>query len=101
MPKLTGKSFCFTGVMSRPRAELVALVHAHGGEVRGSVRRGLTYLVQADPTSRTVKTREARASGVAIIGESEFFTMTNARVSPKQRSPEKPKPNRYRTMDLE
>jgi len=72
--KLNGKSFCFTGAMSRPRKELEKLVKDNGGEVRG-VSKGLTYLVQADPSSTSGKTTKAKSLGTEIISEEQFMEM--------------------------
>lgn len=69
---LIGKSFCFTGSMTRPRKELENMALNAGAEIRKSVAAGLTYLVIADPTSTTVKARKARELGTKCIGEDEF-----------------------------
>lgn len=72
---LSGKSFCFTGAASLPRKELQEMVTNRGGTNESSVKKGLTYLVMADPFSTTVKTQKARALDVKIISEEEFFEM--------------------------
>ena len=51
------------------------LVKENGGEVLSKVRRGLTYLVQADPNSVSSKSVEAKKLGVTILSEENFFKM--------------------------
>ncbi len=72
---LTGKSFCFTGAMSKPRPELHRMVEENGGDVKKSVGRGLNYLVTADPNSTSSKAQEARKLGTKLISEDEFLSM--------------------------
>lgn len=72
---LTGKSFCFTGKSVRKRSELEGLVAEHGGSVKASVTKGLTYLVLADPTSSSTKAQAARKNGTKCIAEEDFIKM--------------------------
>jgi DNA ligase (NAD+) len=72
---LAGMSFCLTGAMSRPRKAIAADVEAAGGEVKGSVSKGLTALVQADPTSQSSKSKKALKIGAKVISEEELATM--------------------------
>jgi len=72
---LVGRSFCLTGAMSRPRKAIAADIEAAGGEVRSSVGKGLDFLVQADASSTSGKTKKAVANGTAIIGEDELVEM--------------------------
>lgn len=68
---LAGKSFCFTKVRS---PEMEAAIEAAGGAVKGSVGRGLTYLVAKDPSDQTGgKLEKARAAGVQVIGVDEAW----------------------------
>jgi DNA ligase (NAD+) len=71
---LSGQSFCFTGKMSKPRKELEQIAEAAGGEIK-SVGKGLTFLVQADPSSASSKTKKAEKYGVQIISEEQFMAM--------------------------
>ena len=68
-------TFVLTGIMSRPREEIVWDIKAAGHLVKGSVVSGVTHLVQADPDSRTVKTKKALALGVEIIGEDQLVDL--------------------------
>lgn len=79
---LKGKSFVFTGAIQRiengkrlTREIMEGLVKENGGEVLSKVRRGLTYLVQADPNSVSSKSVEAKKLGVTILSEENFFKM--------------------------
>jgi DNA ligase (NAD+) len=74
---LTGKSFCFTGSMTRKRGDLEAMVTAAGGVVKGSVGKGLSYLVIADPNSTSSKAVAARKNGTQCISEEDFVRMAN------------------------
>ena len=75
--KLTGKSFCFTGEISIKRNAAMKLVESLGGEVKTSVGRDLTYLVQASATSTSGKTQKAMKYGTKVIGEKEFFDLVD------------------------
>lgn len=75
---LTGKSVCFTGSMKRKRGELEGLVVANGGTVKGTVSKGLTFLVMADPASGSTKAKAAQKNGTRCISEEEFLSMVGA-----------------------
>jgi DNA ligase (NAD+) len=75
--KLDGKTFVLTGEMSRGRKEIAADIEAAGGVVQGSVNGKTNFLVQADPSSETVKTKKALAMGVKILGEEQLMGMIN------------------------
>ena len=67
------QSFCFTGVMTRPRKVLEKAVLENGGTI-SSVSRELTYLVAAsdDGSSKYIK---AKKLGLNIISEEDFWKM--------------------------
>lgn len=73
--KLTGKSFCFTGELSIKRSDAMKLVEDLGGEVKTTVGKDLTYLIQASATSTSSKSRKAEKYGTRVIGEKEFFDL--------------------------
>ncbi len=79
---LTGKSFCFTGSLSRPRGEYEDLVEKLGGTVRTSVTKDLTYLVLADAGSKSSKAEKARKYGTQCIDEAAFMALTTAEPAP-------------------
>ena len=80
--KFTGLSFCFTGAIQKTDAEgkrftrgmMEVLVKENGGTVN-AVKSGLTYLVQADPSSQSSKSKKAKELGVEILAEDKFFEM--------------------------
>ena len=72
--KLSGKSFCFTGAMDYKRSDLEKMVTDNGGAV-SSVKKGLTFLVQADPSSKSSKSVKAKSLGIAIISPEDFLEM--------------------------
>ena len=67
---LAGKTFVLTGSMSQPRAQVKALVEAHGGKVTGSVSKKTGYVVAGD--SPGSKVEKAAKLGVPIISEDEL-----------------------------
>lgn len=72
---LTGFSVCFTGAMKNKRPLLEKMAADAGAEIKGSVGKGLTYLVIADPSSTTSKAQAARKFGTKLISEEEFLGM--------------------------
>jgi DNA ligase (NAD+) len=77
MGKLSGMSFCFTGALSIKRSDAQKYVKSLGGEVKTGVSKGLTYLVQSDPSSNSSKSQKARKYGTEIIDEDQFMEMTD------------------------
>jgi DNA ligase (NAD+) len=75
--KLIGQSFCFTGQISITRSAAQQLVKNLDGDIKSSVSKGLTYLVQANATSKSTKTKKAQAYGTKVIGEEEFFQIVD------------------------
>ncbi len=77
---LAGKSFCFTGELkSMKRGQAEARVKALGGSAKSTVTKDLSFLVTNDPESGSDKNRKARAFGVRVIGEEEFFALVEGR----------------------
>jgi DNA ligase (NAD+) len=72
---LTGMSFVLKGSMSKPRKEIEEAIEKAGGENKGSVGKGVTYLVQADPSSTSGKTEKANKCGTKIISEDALWAM--------------------------
>ena len=73
--KLTGMSFCFTGQIALKRETAMKCVESLGGEIKTSVSRGLTYLVQANAKSTSGKSKKARGYGTKVIGDQEFMKL--------------------------
>lgn len=76
--RLSGKAFCFTGALARPRKEYEAMVLRHGGEVLSGVTKELDYLVMADPSSGSSKAEKARKYGTQCIDEATFLALVEA-----------------------
>lgn len=72
---LSGSSFCFTGKMQHKRPVLEKMAKDAGGSVKGSVGKGLTYLVISDPNSTSSKAAAARKNGTKCISEEDFLAM--------------------------
>jgi len=72
---LTGNSVCFTGAMKMKRPLLEKMAADAGADVKGSVGKGLTYLVIADPNSTSSKAQAARKFGTKLISEDEFLDL--------------------------
>lgn len=75
--KLSQKSFviCLTGSMSRSRKEIAADIEAAGHRVSDRVSKELTHLCQADPNSKSSKTKKAENLGIPVISESQLVAM--------------------------
>lgn len=81
---LEGLSFCFTGAIRREdpstgkpytRKTLEKMVEDLGGRSASGVSAGLSYLVMANPDSRSSKAEKARKLGTEILPEQAFFEM--------------------------
>lgn len=72
---MTGKSVCFTGSMKNKRPVLEKMAADAGADIKGSVGKGLTYLVIADPSSTSAKAQAARKVGTTLISEDEFLDL--------------------------
>ncbi|MBP5402453.1 MAG: NAD-dependent DNA ligase LigA [Treponema sp.] len=74
--KLTGLSFCFTGELnSMKRQDAWELVKQHGGSIKSSVTKDLTYLVTNDTSSGSSKNVKAQKLGITIIDEKQFLEL--------------------------
>ncbi len=82
---LAGKTFCFTGALSRPRKEYEELVEANGGTLLGGVTKELHYLVMADPESGSSKAQKAKQLGTACIDEDAFQKLLAPKVARSKR----------------
>lgn len=72
---MTGTSVCFTGAMKTKRPVLEKMAAEAGADVKGSVGKGLTYLVIADPASTSSKAQAARKLGTSLISEEDFLKL--------------------------
>lgn len=69
---LVGLSFCMTGFRD---ADLSDAIEKQGGTMKGSVSKGLTYLIAQDPASTSGKAAKAAQYGVKVIGIDEAYKM--------------------------
>jgi DNA ligase (NAD+) len=76
--RLAGKTFCFTGALSRPRKEYEGMVEKNGGRVLSAVTKELQYLVLSDPGSASTKAEKARKYGTQCIDEAAFMALVEA-----------------------
>lgn len=76
---LAGKTFCVTGVLTRKREEVHALLRSAGATVHDSVKKDTTYLVAGDKTGKT-KLDQARKYGAKIISEEEMDALVSGAV---------------------
>jgi DNA ligase (NAD+) len=68
---LVGKSFCVTGVLSRPRNDIHADLRAAGARVDDGVKKDTTYLVAGDKTGKT-KLDQAKKYGTRVVDEAQL-----------------------------
>ncbi len=71
---LNGKSFCVTGVLSKPREQIHQAITAKGGEVHDRVKKGTTYLVAGDKVGKS-KLDGAKKHGAQVIDEAALMQM--------------------------
>jgi DNA ligase (NAD+) len=72
---LAGKTFVFTGTLTRMgRSEAKALVESLGGAVGSSVTKTTDYVVTGKDAGSKIE--KARQTGIAILDEAAFFTLT-------------------------
>jgi DNA ligase (NAD+) len=71
---LSGKSFCVTGVLNRPREEVHASIAAAGGAVHDKMKKGTQYLVRGEKVGQS-KLDAAKKFGAAIIDETRLLAM--------------------------
>jgi len=80
---LSGKTFCLTGSLTRPRKEVQLAIKNAGGKVVGSVSAKLDILVAGEKAGS--KLAKAESLQVLIWSEEELFSQINSasRVQPK------------------
>lgn len=72
---LSGKSFCITGTLSKPRSHFEKLIKTHGGVIK-SVSKKLDYLVAGDDAGS--KLDKAKSNGkTEILDEDSLMTLIN------------------------
>jgi DNA ligase (NAD+) len=71
---LEGKTFVVSGVFSKPRDEIKALVEQHGGKNTSSISAQTSYLLAGDKMGPE-KLKKAEKLKIPILSESEFLGM--------------------------
>lgn len=64
---LSGTVWVITGKLPVSRAKIESLIQSNGGEVTGNVSRRTDYLLTADITSNSTKSKKAQELGVKIV----------------------------------
>ncbi|MBU4371056.1 MAG: NAD-dependent DNA ligase LigA [Syntrophaceae bacterium] len=78
---LAGKTFVFTGTLSRMgRNEAKALVESMGGAVGSAVTKTTNYVVAGEAAGSKIE--KARQQGIAILDEAAFLALTGIKVVP-------------------
>jgi NAD-dependent DNA ligase len=70
--QLDGVSFVFTGFRDTKLEEFIKL---HGGEIKSTISRGVSYLVVKDVNSSSSKTKKAKEYGIRIVEGREIYQM--------------------------
>jgi DNA ligase (NAD+) len=87
---LAGKTFCFTGALSRPRKEFEQMVEERGGTLLAGVTKDLHFLIMADPLSGSSKAQKAKKYGTECIDETQFLAMVAAKAAKAAKGKAKP-----------
>ena len=74
---LSGKTFCVTGVLSRPRSAIHEAITAAGGEIHDRVKQGTTYLVAGEKVGAS-KLSSAKKHGTQVINEEQLQELLTA-----------------------
>ncbi len=69
----SGKEFCITGKLSRPRKEIESYIINNGGNILSSVSKNTSYLITNDTSSGSSKNEKAKKFGTKIITEEELY----------------------------
>lgn len=78
---LSGFTFCVTGVLSRPREEMHALIEAAGGAIHSQVKKGTTYLVAGEKVGKA-KLAQAEKFLTQVLTEPELEALLQTGPSP-------------------
>ena len=72
---LNGKTFLLTGKFAEVKNVIEEKIIQAGGLIHNGVNKTLDYLVQADPTKESGKSKKAVKLGVQVISEDELVSM--------------------------
>lgn len=84
---LQGKTFCFTGALSKSRDYWEAYVTLHGGEFRKTVTLDLGYLVMAYKNSFSRKAQMARSKGIQCLEEDDLVKLVATSLAAQSATP--------------
>jgi len=73
--RIAGKKICITGELGVPRTEIEKKIKAKGGIIVGSVSKNTDYLLTNETESTSSKFLKAKALGVQLISEKEFYKL--------------------------
>ena len=79
---LLGKSFCVTGVLTRKREDVHALLRAAGATIHDSVKKDTSYLVAGEKTGKT-KLDQAKKYGARVVTEEEMDKLAAGETLPE------------------
>ena len=65
------------GMAKMSRSESKKIIENEGGKVLGSVSKKLNYLVIGDNKPTTKKINEAKANGINILSEKDWYKLIN------------------------
>lgn len=68
-----GKTFVFTGALSKPRSFYENIVETNGGKCSGSVSKKTNWVVTDNPNSGSSKAKKAKELGIPVLSEQEFL----------------------------
>ena len=70
---LSGRTFCITGTLSRPRKEIALSIKSKGGKISSSVSGKLDYLVAGSAAGS--KLDKANRLGVRVLSEEDLDSL--------------------------
>jgi len=73
---IAGKTFVLTGALSKPRKEIEDLIESLGGKTSSSVSKKTDFVLAGEDAGS--KLDKAKALGVKVITENEFFSLMNS-----------------------
>jgi DNA ligase (NAD+) len=80
---LVGATFCVTGVLSRTREDVHALLRAKGATIHDSVKKNTTYLVAGEKTGKS-KLAQAKKFGTRVVDELEMDALLRGETLPEK-----------------
>ena len=82
---LLGKSLCVTGVLTRKREDVHAVLRAAGATIHDSVKKDTSYLVAGEKTGKT-KLDQAKKYGARVVTEEEMDKLAAGETLPSDQA---------------